>query len=86
MIVSLIGLLINFLAVGPTWAPEVFHFDIKKFDPVQNLKAKFKLKTLVELIKSLLKISIAGYIIYLVMYKSFPVLVKQSRCRSPEHF
>lgn len=76
LVVSFIGVLINFLAVGPTFAVEVFKFDIKKFDPVQNLKAKFKLKTLVELIKSVLKISIACYIIYTVMYKSMPVLIQ----------
>ena len=74
--VSFIGVVINFLAVGPMFATEVFKFDIKKFDPIQNLKAKFKLKTLVELIKSLLKISIAGYLIYGVMYNSIPVLIK----------
>ena len=60
MLVSLIGVAVTFLSVGPVWAPEVFKFDIKKFDPVQNLKAKFKLKTLVELIKSLLKVGIAS--------------------------
>ena len=76
LVVSFIGILINFLAVGPTFAVEVFKFDIKKFDPVQNLKAKFKLKTLVELLKSVLKISIACYIIYTVMYKSMPVLIQ----------
>ena len=54
----------------------MFKFDTKKFDPVQNLKAKFKLKTLVELIKSLIKIAIASWIIYDVMYKSFPVLIQ----------
>jgi len=76
MVVSMIGVLITFLAVGPVFSTEVFKFDIKKFDPVQNLKSKFKLKTLVELIKSLLKVGIASYIIYDVMYKSLPVLVK----------
>lgn len=74
--VSLLGVVITFLAVGPVFAPEVFKFDIKKFDPVQNLKAKFKLRTLVELIKSLLKVGIASYIIYDVMYSSLPVLIK----------
>jgi type III secretion YscU/HrpY family protein len=76
VIVSIIGALINFLVVGPMFSFEVFKFDIKKFDPVQNLKQKFKLKTLVELIKSVLKISIASYIIYTVMVKSLPVLIK----------
>lgn len=76
LLVSLVGVLINFLVVGPMFSMEVFKFDIKKFDPVQNLKAKFKLKTLVELLKSCIKISVACYIIYTVMYASIPVLVK----------
>lgn len=74
-IVTLIGMAVTFLSVGPTWAPEVFKPDIKKFNPVENLKQKFKLKTLVELLKSMLKIFLAGYIIYTVMYKSLPVLI-----------
>lgn len=73
-LVALTGIVVNFLSIGPVWATEVFKFDIKKFDPVQNLKSKFKLKTLVELVKSCLKIGIAAYLIYGVMYKSLPVL------------
>lgn len=76
VIVSLIGVLVNFLMVGPVFATEVFKFDIKKFNPVENLKAKFKLKTLVALIKSLLKVGIAAWLIYGVMYNSIPVLIK----------
>jgi type III secretion YscU/HrpY family protein len=76
VLVSVVGVIINFLAVGPVFAPEVFKFDIKKFDPIQNLKQKFKIKTLVELLKSVLKIAIATYIIYDVMYNSLPVLIQ----------
>lgn len=76
VVVTIIGVIINFLMVGPVFATEVFKFDIKKFNPVENLKAKFKLKTLVELIKSCLKISVAGWLIYGVMYNSIPVLIK----------
>ena len=74
LVVVVVGVLVNFLMVGPTLALEAFKPDIKKFDPIQNLKGKFKMKTLVELIKSVLKILIAGYVIYGVMYKSLPVL------------
>ncbi len=74
--VCAIGVIINFLSVGPCFSTEVFKFDIKKFDPIQNLKGKFKVKTLVELLKSCLKIGIASYIIYVVMYNSLPVLVR----------
>lgn len=75
LIVSAVGVIVNFLAVGPVFSTEVFKFDIKKFNPVENLKAKFKLKTLVELLKSILKITIAAYLIYDVMYHSIPVLI-----------
>lgn len=76
VVTSFVGVAVTFLTVGPVFSPEVFKFDPKKFDPVQNLKAKFKLKTLVELIKSLVKISIACWIIYTVMWKSLPVLIQ----------
>jgi len=75
-LVSMVGVTVTFLAVGPVFAPEVFKFDIKKFNPIDNLKGKFKLKTLVELMKSLIKIGVAAYLIYLVMYKSIPVLIQ----------
>lgn len=73
--VTLLGIIVTFLTVGPCFAPEVFKPDIKKFNPVENIKAKFKLKTLVELLKSLFKITVASYIIYLVFYSSIPVLI-----------
>lgn len=75
-LVAMVGVIVTFLAVGPVFAPEVFKFDIKKFNPIDNLKAKFKIKTLVELLKSLIKIGLASYLIYLVMYKSIPVLIQ----------
>lgn len=75
-IVTFVGVAVTFLTVGPVFAPEVFKFDIKKFDPIQNLKAKFKMKTLVELIKSLLKIGVATWLIYEVMWSSLPVLIR----------
>lgn len=74
--VAFIGVVINFLAVGPVFATEVFKFDIKKFDPVQNLKGKFKMKTVIELIKSMAKITVACILIYDVMYNSLPVLIR----------
>ncbi len=67
--VCIAGVLVTFLTVGPVWAPEVFKFDIKKFNPVDNLKSKFKMKTFIELLKSLFKISVAGYIVYAIMMR-----------------
>lgn len=74
-LVSVVGMTINFLSVGPVLALEAFKFDIKKFDPIQNLKSKFKVKTLFELVKSVFKITIASFLIYRVMMKSIPTLI-----------
>ena len=76
LVVAVVGMFTTFIVVGPVFAPEVFKFDIKKFNPVENLKAKFKLKTLIELLKSCLKIFIAGYIVYRVVYNSLPTLTQ----------
>ncbi len=76
VVVSVMGVLTTFLTVGPVFSVEVFKPDIKKFNMVENIKQKFKMKTLFELVKSLLKIGIASYLIYGVMYNSFPVLVQ----------
>jgi len=75
LLVSVVGTLINFLSIGPVFSTEVFKFDIKKFDPVQNLKSKFKVKTLFELAKSVFKVTIASALIYFVMMKSIPTLI-----------
>ncbi len=75
VLVACVGVVINFLSIGPVFSVEVFKPDIKKFNVVQNLKNKFKIKTLVELIKSLFKITVAAYLIYGVLYSSLPVLV-----------
>lgn len=66
-IVIIVGLVVGFLTVGPTFAVEVFKPDIKKFDIIKNLGQKFKMKTVVELIKSTLKIFGAAFLIYLII-------------------
>lgn len=72
----LAGMLVTFITVGPVWAPEVFKFDIKKFNPIENLKGKFKVKTFIELLKSLAKIGVASYIVYQVVRDAIPTLVQ----------
>jgi len=79
VIVALSGMLVTFLSVGPVFAPDVFKPDIKKFNPVENLKNKFKLKTFVELIKSIFKLLIATILVYQVVVDSIPVLVHANK-------
>ncbi len=49
--------------------------DIKRLNPVTNIKNMFKLKTLFELLKSIFKISGALILIYTVVWYSLPEIV-----------
>ncbi|WP_213318405.1 type III secretion system export apparatus subunit SctU [Chlamydiifrater volucris] len=75
-VVSVIGLLIGFLIVGPTFSTEVFKPDLKKFNPIDNLKQKFKLKTFIELMKSVLKIFGAALILYFTIKGRAALLIE----------
>jgi type III secretion protein U len=75
IITSLIGVLVSFLVVGPVFSSEVLKPDFKRLNPVTNLKNMFKLKTLIELLKSILKIAGAMLLIYSVIYNSIPEIV-----------
>jgi len=64
LITLTVGVIANFAVVGPLFSFEALKPDLKRLDPIQNLKQKFKLKTLVELLKQILKISGVVIIIY----------------------
>ncbi len=75
IVTSLVGVLVSFLVVGPVFSSEVLKIDLKRLNPVTNLKNMFKLKTWIELIKSILKITIAIVIIYSVVYNSLSEVI-----------
>ncbi len=75
IVVTGIGVLTNFLVVGPVFSFEAMKFDFKKLNPIEGIKQKFKLKVLIELIKSILKITAAAIIIYFVMWYSIPEVI-----------
>lgn len=70
-----VGVLSNFLIIGPLFAPEAMKPDIKKLNPVTNIKNKFKFKTLFELLKSIFKILGASILIWSVIQTSIPEIV-----------
>lgn len=67
LFVVFVGIIVSFLVVGPVFSLESMKFNFKKLNPVEGIKQKFKLKTLVELIKSITKITGAGIIIYFII-------------------
>ncbi|OGN56948.1 MAG: EscU/YscU/HrcU family type III secretion system export apparatus switch protein [Chlamydiae bacterium RIFCSPHIGHO2_12_FULL_44_59] len=74
-IVCFVGVLVSFLVQGPVFSMEAMKFDLKKLNPIQGIKNKFKLKVLVELLKSIAKIAGAAIIIYIVILSSLPQII-----------
>ncbi|MBS0604651.1 MAG: type III secretion system export apparatus subunit SctU [Verrucomicrobia bacterium] len=70
-----VGLLTNFLVVGPLFSLESMKPDIKRLNPVSNIKNMFKFKTVFELLKSIFKISGALILIYSVVWSSIPEII-----------
>jgi type III secretion protein U len=69
------GVLVNFLIIGPVFSAEPMKFDLKKLNPVTNIKNMFKFKTLFELLKSIFKITGAIILIYMVVMDSLPEII-----------
>lgn len=74
-ITSLVGVFVNFLIIGPLFSMEALKPDIKRLNPIDNLKNLFKIKTFVELIKSILKITGALVLIYTVVSDSLEEII-----------
>ncbi|MDE3055361.1 MAG: type III secretion system export apparatus subunit SctU [Verrucomicrobiota bacterium] len=75
LIVVFIGVLTSFLIIGPVFSFEPMKFDLKKLNPIEGIKQKFKLKTLVELLKSIAKITGAALILYWIVWNSIPEIL-----------
>ena len=74
------GLAINVLQVGFMFTTETLKFKLTKINPVSGFKRMFSIKTLVDLLKSILKILILGYIAYsdyIVLMEGFPGFLGQ---------
>ncbi len=75
VLVALVGVIVSFLIIGPVFSFEAMKFDLKKLNPVEGIKQKFKLKTLIELLKSCAKITGAAIIIYNIIMNSLPEVI-----------
>lgn len=65
------ALLITYLQVGFVFSGEPLVPKLERLNPIEGFKRIFSKRALVELIKSLLKVLITGYIVYAVIRKNF---------------
>lgn len=75
VLTACVGLLTSFLIVGPMFSAEAMKPDIKRLNPVTNIKNMFKFKTIFELLKSIFKITGALILIYSVLWSSVPEII-----------
>jgi len=81
---AIVGGLLDFLQVGPLLAVESLMPKLDKLNPLAGLKNMFTKKSLVELIKSMIKIFITGYMVYGVVKGAMPMVVSTIRLGAPE--
>ncbi len=63
------ALVITYLQVGFVFSSEPLNFKLERLNPLEGFKKIFSKRALVELTKSLLKVSVTGYIVYTVFRK-----------------
>jgi type III secretion YscU/HrpY family protein len=75
VLTALVGILVSFLTIGPCFSMEAMKPDIKRLNPVTNIKNMFKFKTVFEVLKSIMKIGGAVILIYSVVHTSLQELI-----------
>ncbi|MFJ8261521.1 flagellar biosynthesis protein FlhB [Rummeliibacillus sp. NPDC094406] len=65
VIAAIVG---NFLQFGLLFTTEPLKFDLKKLDPIKGMKRIFSLRSVIELIKSILKISLIGAVTTAILW------------------
>jgi len=73
-----VGVAINLVQVGFLFTAKTIRPKFSKINPLQGFKRIFSLRSLVELVKSVLKISVVGYVVYseyMNRFGSFPNLM-----------
>ena len=70
-----VAVLVNCLQTGVIWSVEALAPKASKIDPIQGLQRVFSLRSLTELLKSIAKIAIVGWVAYSALKEDFPHLL-----------
>ncbi|HIV75766.1 MAG TPA: flagellar biosynthesis protein FlhB [Candidatus Pseudogracilibacillus intestinigallinarum] len=68
LVAIIVSVAANLLQVGFLFTTEPLKFDLKKIDPIKGAKRIFSVRALVELLKSLLKITLIGATTFLIIW------------------
>ncbi|RYZ33824.1 MAG: EscU/YscU/HrcU family type III secretion system export apparatus switch protein, partial [Myxococcaceae bacterium] len=76
---AVFGGLMDFLQVGSLFTMDPLMPKLDKLNPIAGLKNMFTKKTFVELLKNLVKLSVAAYIVFGVVRDSMPLVIETVR-------
>lgn len=68
-VLLLVAIATNLFQVGFLFSPEVLEPDLEKLNPITGFGRIFSLRSLAELVKALIKVSVVGFFIYRFMLK-----------------
>lgn len=71
LLTLVVGFLSSFLQIGPLFSTKVFQPDLSKFDPIKGMAKFVSKRSAVELVKSLAKISLIGFVAYRTVANEF---------------
>ena len=64
LLTLVVGFLASFLQVGPLFSTQVFQPDLNKFNPITGMSKFISKRSAIELVKSLAKVSLIGFVAY----------------------
>ena len=76
IIICIVGLIINYIQVGMRLSLQPLAPNLKKINPISGFGRIFSLRSLTELVKNILKISLVGFITYFHMRGEMVQVVK----------
>ncbi|WP_226665676.1 flagellar biosynthesis protein FlhB [Metabacillus litoralis] len=87
MCVALVaGVLSNYLQIGFLFSSEAIHMKLNKLDPIQGFKRIYSVRAIVELLKSLLKISFVGFVTFAVLWLDLDKILRLSQMTVEQSF
>ena len=81
-LVALTGVAATYFQIGFLFTGEAIKPDLKRLNPIDRVKQVFSMKSFIELLKNIVKITFLGVLIWLVIKSMLPPLIQASRMGS----
>ena len=75
-LVVVVGVAVNYIQIGALFVFEPLKPELKKINPLEKAKQWFSMKNLIEFVKSIIKVSFLGILIFLMIRDAIPDLLK----------